>query len=41
MRDIDSLRGTGLGLHIVDAIAERWRAEGNGVTRVLFELTAP
>lgn len=27
-----------LGLHIVNALAERWRVEHNGLTRVVFEL---
>jgi two-component sensor histidine kinase len=38
MGPIDARRGTGLGLHIVDAVAEDWRADGEGMTRVLFEL---
>jgi anti-sigma regulatory factor (Ser/Thr protein kinase) len=31
-------RAGGLGLHIVAAIARRWDAQTNGVTRVSFEL---
>ncbi len=35
---VDHAAGTGLGLYIVDALADRWLADGNGVTLVVFEL---
>ena len=37
-RPISLGRGHGLGLHIVDALAERWNVAGDGATRVAFEL---
>lgn len=38
---VDVHGGSGLGLRIVDAIAERWHAVGDGPTRVEFELRTP
>lgn len=42
VRPIDTAgAGGGLGLHIVDALADRWSATSvDGVTRVRFELSA-
>ena len=37
-RPISLGQSHGLGLHIVDALAERWNVAGNGSTRVAFEL---
>ena len=37
-RTMDLTQDRGLGLHIVDAITKWWRAEGDGVIRVTFEL---
>jgi anti-sigma regulatory factor (Ser/Thr protein kinase) len=38
-REIDADTGSRLGLHIVDAVAERWDADTrNGTTRVRFRL---
>lgn len=36
---VDHGRSGGLGLHIVDAIADRWAVRGDGLTRVSFELS--
>jgi anti-sigma regulatory factor (Ser/Thr protein kinase) len=36
---VDHSRHGGLGLHIVDAIADRWNVRGDGLTRVSFELS--
>jgi two-component sensor histidine kinase len=35
---VDSRRPSGLGLHMVDALAERWEAAGEGETRISFAL---
>jgi signal transduction histidine kinase len=40
-RPIDITTTSGLGLHIVDALASRWRAYVGGSTRVRFELLEP
>ena len=40
-RPIDIASATGLGLHIVGAIADRWRVFDGGSTRVRFELPRP
>jgi anti-sigma regulatory factor (Ser/Thr protein kinase) len=40
-RPIDLSRTEGLGLHIVDAIAESWQVSGDGVIYVAFELQPP
>jgi anti-sigma regulatory factor (Ser/Thr protein kinase) len=36
---VDHTRHGGLGLHIVDAIADCWNVKGDGLTRVSFELS--
>ena len=38
-RPVDHSTTGGLGLHIVDAIADRWKVKGDGITRVSFELS--
>jgi hypothetical protein len=38
---IDVKSTSGLGLHIVGAIADRWWVSVDGSTRVRFELPAP
>jgi two-component sensor histidine kinase len=35
---VDSRRPSGLGLHMVDTLAERWEAAGEGETRISFAL---
>jgi len=41
-RELDPHRLRGLGLHIVDAIADEWNVEqGEGTTRLRFELKRP
>jgi two-component sensor histidine kinase len=38
---VDSRRGRGLGLHIVDAVARAWHTHSDGATTVCFELSPP
>jgi hypothetical protein len=38
---IDSTTTTGMGLHIVAALAERWSVDLNDSTLVAFELAPP
>ena len=40
-RPIELSQTDGLGLHIVDAIAESWQVSDNGVICVAFELRPP
>ena len=41
LRPIDTTSTTGIGLHIVSAIADRWRVFVDNSTRVRFELVRP
>jgi signal transduction histidine kinase len=41
LRPIDTASASGLGLHIVGAIANRWRVFVGDATRVRFELPRP
>jgi anti-sigma regulatory factor (Ser/Thr protein kinase) len=41
LRPIDTASTSGLGLHIVGAIADRWRVLAGRSTRVRFELPRP
>ena len=41
LRPIDTTRTTGIGLHIVSAIADRWQVFVDDSTRVRFELGRP
>ncbi|HEX2466983.1 MAG TPA: ATP-binding protein [Solirubrobacterales bacterium] len=41
LRPIDTTSASGLGLHIVGAIADRWRVLVGASTRVRFELARP
>jgi anti-sigma regulatory factor (Ser/Thr protein kinase) len=36
---VDHSAGRGLGLHIVDALTDRWMAHSNGRTTVAFEMS--
>jgi anti-sigma regulatory factor (Ser/Thr protein kinase) len=41
LRPIETISTSGMGLHIVDAIADRWRVFVGSSTRVRFELPRP
>jgi anti-sigma regulatory factor (Ser/Thr protein kinase) len=41
LRPIDTASASGLGLHIVGAIADRWRVFVGSSTRVRFEMPRP
>ena len=41
LRPIDTTSTTGIGLHIVSTIADRWRVFVDDSTRVRFELVRP